>query len=172
MCTSLSGPTCLWTALPAWLPGSAHALRFVLRMTANAVTSSRYNVRVRWRMLKDGWLNGKSMGSSLGRLLPPNRALERNARPAASECAALLQEPGRRVVHSRGGTCVLALVPVLRPRFLGTRGDVIAELAFWARRTPCGRERSSLCCACVALDATASGRSTSSLGLAIRRRPA
>ena len=47
-----------------------------------------------------------------------------------SECAALLQEPGQPVVHSRGGTCVLALVPVLRPRFLGTRGDVIAELAF------------------------------------------
>jgi len=34
---------------------------------------------VRWRMLKDGWLNGKSMGSSLGRLLPPNHALERLA---------------------------------------------------------------------------------------------
>src|SRR5882672_5413328 len=84
LCTSLSGPTCLWTALPAWLPGSAHALRFVLRMTANAVTSSRYNVRVRWRMSKDGWLNGKSMGSSLGRLPPANHALERNARPAAS----------------------------------------------------------------------------------------
>jgi hypothetical protein len=49
---------------------------------------------------------------------------------APSECAALLQEPGQPVVHSRGGTCVLALVPVLRPRFFGTRGDVIAELAF------------------------------------------